>query len=50
MKLHISASDANTDAILDYVSRLQPPEELQAPPGWSNPDFPASERVGTDSE
>ena len=26
-------------AVLDYVSRLQPPEELQAPPGWSNPDF-----------
>lgn len=28
-----------TRAVLDYVSRLQPPEELQAPPGWSNPDF-----------
>ncbi|MDP6979961.1 MAG: c-type cytochrome [Myxococcota bacterium] len=27
------------DAILDYVSRLTPPEELQAPPGWTNPDF-----------
>ncbi len=26
-------------AILDYVSRLTPPEELQAPPGWKNPDF-----------
>jgi cytochrome c553 len=26
-------------AVLDYVSRLEPPEELQAPPGWRNPDF-----------
>jgi cytochrome c553 len=26
-------------AVLDYVSRLQPSEEFQAPPGWSNPDF-----------
>jgi cytochrome c553 len=26
-------------AVLDYVSRLEPPEELQAPPGWTNPDF-----------
>jgi cytochrome c553 len=26
-------------AVLDYVSRLEPPPELQAPPGWSNPDF-----------
>jgi len=31
--------DADTHAVLDYVSRLEPPEELQAPPGWSNPDF-----------
>jgi cytochrome c553 len=29
------------EAILDYVSRLEPPEELQAPPGWHNPDFAA---------
>jgi cytochrome c553 len=28
-------------AVLDYVSRLEPPEELQAPPGWRNPDFAA---------
>jgi len=28
-----------THAVLDYVSRLLPPEELQAPPGWRNPDF-----------
>jgi cytochrome c553 len=27
------------DATLDYVSRLKPPLELQAPPGWKNPDF-----------
>ena len=26
-------------ATLDYVSRLKPPLELQAPPGWKNPDF-----------
>jgi cytochrome c553 len=30
-----------THAVLDYVSRLQPPEALQAPPGWHNPDFGA---------
>ncbi len=28
-----------TQAVLDYVSRLEPPEELRAPPGWHNPDF-----------
>jgi cytochrome c553 len=28
-----------TSAVLDYVSRLEPPEELRAPPGWHNPDF-----------
>lgn len=26
-------------AVLDYVSRLEPPAALQAPPGWRNPDF-----------
>ena len=26
-------------AVLDYVSRLEPPAELQAPPDWHNPDF-----------
>lgn len=31
--------DREMRAVLEYVSRLQPPEELQAPPGWSNPDF-----------
>ena len=34
--------DRETRAVLDYVSRLEPPPELQAPPGWRNPDFPAS--------
>ncbi len=28
-----------SQAVLDYVSRLEPPAELQAPPGWHNPDF-----------
>jgi cytochrome c553 len=31
--------DRETHAVLDYVSRLDPPAELQAPPGWENPDF-----------
>jgi len=31
--------DREMRAVLDYVSRLQPPEQFQAPPGWSNPDF-----------
>lgn len=31
--------DREVEAVLDYVSRLQPPEELQAPPDWRNPDF-----------
>jgi cytochrome c553 len=26
-------------AVLDYVSRLEPPEDFRAPPGWRNPDF-----------
>jgi cytochrome c553 len=26
-------------AVLDHVSRLEPPEALRAPPGWHNPDF-----------
>jgi cytochrome c553 len=32
-------TDREMRAVLDYVSRLEPPEELQAPPGWRNPDF-----------
>ena len=31
--------ELETLAVLDYVSRLEPPEELQAPEGWRNPDF-----------
>ena len=27
-------------AVLDYVSRLKPPKEKLAEPGWLNPDFP----------
>ncbi len=26
--------------VLSYTSRLKPPEEKLAPPGWTNPDFP----------
>ena len=32
--------DKQLRAVLDYVSRLEPPPEFQAPPGWRNPDFP----------
>ena len=32
-------SERETKAVLDYVSRVEPPELLQAPPGWHNPDF-----------
>jgi len=28
-----------TQAVLDYVSRLTVPPDLVAPPGWKNPDF-----------
>jgi cytochrome c553 len=31
--------EREANALLDYVSRLEPPAELQAPPGWKNPDF-----------
>ena len=31
--------DREIHAMLDYVSRLEPPAELQAPPDWKNPDF-----------
>ncbi|MGD8931296.1 MAG: c-type cytochrome [Chromatiales bacterium] len=27
-------------AVMDYVSRLQPPADKIAEPGWTNPDFP----------
>jgi len=32
-------SDEEVRAVLDYVSRLKPPEEITAPEGWHNPDF-----------
>ncbi|MEM9304578.1 MAG: c-type cytochrome [Pseudomonadota bacterium] len=31
--------DSDISAIMDYVSRMEPPPEFQAPPGWKNPDF-----------
>ena len=31
--------DSEISAVLDYVSRLQPAEELRAPKDWKNPDF-----------
>ena len=31
--------DRETRAVLDYVSRLEPPEIMQAPSDWKNPDF-----------
>ena len=31
--------DRETHAVLDYVSRLEPPVDMQAPEGWKNPDF-----------
>jgi cytochrome c553 len=31
--------EQQTQAVLDYVSRLVPPEEFTAPEGWRNPDF-----------
>ena len=34
-----SFGEKEVSAVLDYVSRLVPPEELQAPAGWKNPDF-----------
>ena len=38
--------DDETRAVLDYVSRLEPPEELQAPAGWQNPDFAGQRPFG----
>ena len=31
-------------AVMDYISRLRPPPEKTAPPGWQNPDFPGFAR------
>lgn len=41
MAAQIAGFDARElRAVLDYVSRLEPPPELRAPPDWRNPDFP----------
>ncbi len=32
-------TDKDTSAVLDYVSRLRPPAEMVAEPGWENPDY-----------
>lgn len=37
-------SARDQSAVLDYTSRLRPPAEKLAEPGWSNPDFPAHVR------
>ena len=34
-------------AVLDYVSRIKPPPEKLAQPGWRNPDFPKFARPGS---
>jgi cytochrome c553 len=39
---------AEVSAVLDYVSRLRPPEEKIAKPGWRNPDYPQLTRKVTD--
>jgi cytochrome c553 len=36
---HFTAADEA--AVLDYTSRLRPPADKLAPPGWTNPDFPS---------
>lgn len=33
-------SERDMLAVVDYTSRLRPPKELTAPPGWRNPHFP----------
>jgi len=42
-------SDQEMHAVLDYVSRLEPPEDLRAPEGWRNPDFLDLAAVGSDA-
>ena len=34
--------EKDAEAVLDYVSRLEPPADMRAPPGWKNPDFAKS--------
>jgi len=33
-------NDREIRAVVDYISRLRPPKEMIAEPGWYNPDFP----------
>ncbi len=35
----VGFDERQVHAVLDYVSRLEPPPEFQAPKGWQNPDF-----------
>jgi cytochrome c553 len=37
---HSGFSAEDIRAVSDYVSRLEPSAEFQAPKGWRNPDFP----------
>lgn len=37
--LSMSLDEDEMNAVLDYTSRLQPPEEYRAPADWKNPDF-----------
>ncbi|MCP5448489.1 MAG: c-type cytochrome [Chromatiaceae bacterium] len=34
-------TDRDISAVMDYTSRLKPPAERRAAPGWRNPDFPS---------
>ena len=38
-------SESDIGAIMDYVSRMRPPAEKLAEPGWLNPDFPRFVRL-----
>ena len=39
-------TDRDISAVMDYTSRLKPPNERLASPGWRNPDFPDFVRGG----
>lgn len=39
-----SFSQRDISAVMDYISRLRPPREKLALPGWRNPDFPRFHR------
>lgn len=42
-------SEQEMHAVLDHVSRLEPPEDLRAPEGWRNPDFLEVAAAGSDA-